>query len=157
MSSFQRMVTNCSLYNPPPTPGRSPTIPSTQHPQDGHPQSQGYSPNFPRLVIHQILDGQLSSLEESSTITRTVIHLSLDASSASTGRDSNQTSVGWSVTIPMMVIHYPQGDPPSQDQSSTIPRMVMVTINPQDSNHYPQDCHLVSPQWSTNIQMMVAH
>ena len=56
----------------------------------------------------------------------------------------------------MRVTNYPQGGcPPTLCQSPPIPKM--VTNNQQDSQHPPQDGHLVSPGYSTSIHMMVIH
>ena len=94
------------------------------------------------MVNHRLQYGHTPYSRWSITVSSTATHHT---------QDGPPTLVGCSPTIPTMVTHYFQGEqPPSPGQSSsTIARP--FTNNPHDSHHHPQDGHLVSPRWSTNV------
>ena len=138
-----------------PQKSHSPSLGWSNHPpQDGHSPHQSWIvwvPTIPTTVARHNKDGHQLSPRQSPTILATY--------------------KGWAPNIPWMVTHHSQNcQPPSLEQSPTIPRM--VSNHPQDGHppsheqsciitkmvtHHPQNVCPQSPKWPPTIPRLVTH
>ena len=115
----------------------------TYNPLHGHPQFQGWSPTFPKMVTHFQKDGHQPSPKWTPNIRRRITHHSRVGNPPTKGRPP---TIIWMVTnCPKdMVTHHPQdGHSPTLEWSPTI--LGIVIPIPTQS---PIISRMVNGQWS---------
>ena len=135
----------------------------TYNPLHGHPQFQGWSPTFPKMVTHFQKDGHQPSPGWSPTILSRVPHHLKFGHPPTQGR--SPTIISTVTHCPKdMVTHHPQaGHPQTVEWLPIFPRMAFALpstshqSSPGWSDTIKRYGHTPSPGWSPTKRKMVNH